>query len=174
MPDPSKTAADPSSIESDLKALATNSNNLNRLTDDLSNYVETIESTINVLNPGLKVSVVVARSSYEDGTWSHYVLLWYDKIEGKWGLAVEEYDQNEEDPDAPQSNRKTWAFKDAPRALRLQVVTSIHDLIKALVKESESMARATEMTVARAKEIASSVRKLQPPVLGKLSQLSGK
>ena len=175
MPDPSKTAVDPSTTASEFQALATNSNNLNRLTNELSNYVEAIESNINTLNPGLKVSVVVETSNYEEGAWRHYVLLWYDKIEGKWGLAVEEYDENQDDPEAHPVNQKTWAFKDAPRALRLQVVSSIPDLIKELVKESGNMARATEMTVARVKEIASSLRKTAaPPVLGNLSQLSGK
>src|SRR5579859_271865 len=105
-----KTAVAPSTLESDLRALATNSNNLNRLTDDLSNYVETIESTINTFNPGLKVSVVVERSCDESGTWSHYVRLGYDKIDGRWGLVIDEYDENEEDPEASWANQKMWAY----------------------------------------------------------------
>ena len=78
----------PSTIESDLKTLASNSSNLNRLTDELTGYIDQVESTVNALNPGLKVSVVVQTSSDENGIWSHVVRLWYDKIDGKcaWPL----------------------------------------------------------------------------------------
>jgi hypothetical protein len=167
--DQGKTVVDPSAIESDLKVLAASSNNLNRLTDQLTGYIELVESVLNALNLGLKASVVVERSSDEDGTWCHYVRLWYDKIDGKWGLAVDEYDENQEDPnpDASWINRKFWAFTDAPRALRLKVVPGIPDLIRALVKESERMAAATAATVARAKEIAASLSKSAPSVAGK-------
>jgi hypothetical protein len=168
MPRLGKSAVvDTSALESDLKVLAANSKNLNRLTDELSGYIAQVESTVNALNPGLKVSVIVERSSDEDGTWSHYVRLGYDKIDGRWGLSIDEYDENEEDPADSWVNRKTWAFNDAPRSLRLMVVPSIPDLIKALVKESESMSAETAATVSRAKEIAASLSKSGPTLAGK-------
>ena len=147
---------DPSAIESDLKVLATNSKNLNRLTDELTKHVEHIESAVNTLNLGLRVFVIADSGCDEEGRWSHYVRLCYEKIEGKWGLAIDEYDEDAADPDH-WPNYSHWAFKDAPRALRLKVVDKIPDLIKALVKESETMAAETTATVARAMEIASSV-----------------
>jgi hypothetical protein len=167
-----KRDVDPSAIESDLKVLANNSETLNRLTDELTKHVEQIESTINALNLGLRASVIAECASDEEGLWTHYVRLWYDKTDGKWGLAIDEFDQNEQDPDR-WFGHKSWVFKDAPRALRLKVVDKIPDLIKALVEESEKMAADTTLTVARAMEIASSLPKPAPNAIGTLSQLKG-
>ena len=59
----------------------------------------------------------------------------YDKNDGKWGFEIEELDEDQNDP-GHYRNYKSWVFKDAPRALRLEVVHHIPEPIKAMVKES--------------------------------------
>jgi len=156
-----KPEIDPSAIESDLKVLADKSKTLNQLTDELTRHVEQIESVVNALNLGLSARVIAEKMGNPGDTESHYVRLLYSKTDGKWGLAVDEFDEDEDDP-IWCGDYKIWAFKDAPRALRLKVVDKIPDLIKALVKESDKMADETAKTVARAVEIASGMSKKAP------------
>jgi hypothetical protein len=162
--DPRKV--DPSTIESDLKALTINSKTLNRLTDELAMHVERVESAVNSLNLGLTASVFAEQSSDGDGPWTHYVRLLYEKLGGKWGLVIDEFDEHDHDPDQWR-NHQTWAYGDAPRELRLMAADKIPDLLKALIKRSEEMAAKTAMTVGRAKEIATTLSKPAPDSRGK-------
>jgi hypothetical protein len=153
-----KPAVDSTAIATDLQVLANSSKILNHLTDELTKHVEHIESSVNALNLGLRAFVIAESASDEDGRRSHDVRLCYEKIDGKWGLAIDEYDEDAADP-VHCSNYSHWAFKDAPRALRLKVVPKIPDLIKALIKEAEKMTAETGETVSRALEIAISLSK---------------
>jgi hypothetical protein len=156
-----KAIFDPSATATDLKVLADKSKILNRLTDDLSKHVDQIESVINALNLGLSGWVWVEESSDDTGTWTHYIRLWYEKNEGRWGLSIDEFDEYAQEPDEYR-NRKSWVFKDAPRALRLKAVEKIPALIKVLCKEAEEMTAKTAATVTRAQEIASCLSKPTP------------
>jgi|SRR5579863_21136 len=131
---------DLSSVESDLKALTKASKTLNDLTDKLTEQVAQIESVVNTLNLGLRVSVAVHSYSGEDEPWlSSDLRLSYDKNYGKWGFEIEEFEIDANDPDHYR-NYRSWAFKDAPRLLRLEVVHKIPELMKAMVQESERAA----------------------------------
>jgi hypothetical protein len=152
---------DSSAIESNLKLLTNNSKILNQLTDELTKYVEQVESAINALNLGLTVSVIAEAMGDLTGVVTHYVRLGYYKQDGRWGLCIDEYDQHEQDPDNLRDYR-AWAFKDAPRVLRLKVVDKIPDLMKALAEESEKMTAGTAEAVARAIEITESLPKKAP------------
>jgi len=150
---------DLSTVESDLKALSIASKTLNNLTDQLTEQVAQIESGINTLNLGLRVSVLVSRETGDDEPWlSNNVRLLYAKNDGKWGFEIEEFEEDGNDPDHYPSY-KSWVFKDAPRGLRLQVIHKIPELIKELVKESETVAKQVTERLADAKAIASTVLK---------------
>jgi hypothetical protein len=154
-----KPQLDLSSLESDLKALTTNSKTLNSLTDQLTEQVAQVESVVNVLNLGLRVSIIVHSYSGDDEPWlSSDLRLSYDKNDGKWGFEIEEYDEDHNTD--RRHNYKSWKFKDAPRALRLEVVQRIPDLIKEMVKESEVAAKQVTEKLGDAKSIASSLQKL--------------
>ncbi len=164
--DVQKSSVDPSAIASDLQVLAKTSQILNRLTDDLTKQVDQVESVINALNLGLSGYVYVEESSDENGMWTHFIRLWYEKTEGKWGLSIDEFDEYAQDPDQYR-NRKSWVFRDAPRTLRLKAVEKIPALIKALIKGAQEMTEKTASTVTRAQEIASCFSKPAPTGLGK-------
>jgi hypothetical protein len=148
---------DLSTVESDLKALTTASKTLNNLTDQLTEQVAQIESVINALNLGLRVSVVVRSYMDENQPWiSNTLRLSYGKNDGKWGLEIEEFDDDERDPEHHR-DYTSWAFKDAPRSLRLEVVPKIPELIKEMVKEAEAAAAKVTQKLDDAKAIASSL-----------------
>lgn len=153
-----KAIFDLSAIESDLQVLADTSKNLNRLTDELTSYVELIESVVNDLNLGLAASVSVEEESDENGMCTHHVRLWYEKSDGRWGFSIHEFDDYVHDPDQTH-NLRSWVFKDASRMLRLKVVDRIPELIKALAKEAAEMTAKTASTVSRAQAIASTLAK---------------
>jgi len=166
MPDV-RTKPDLSTTESDLKALAAAANNLNNLTDKLTEQVTQIESVINTLNLGLKVSVIVSSYGEEEEPWaSHDVRLCYNKVDGKWGFEIEEFDTDEQYAAGRYLNYHSWAFRDAPRSLRLEVVHRIPELIKAMVKEAEQVTSRFAEKLEDAKSIASTVFKpaLDAPV----------
>jgi hypothetical protein len=131
---------DLSSVASDLKALTTASKTLNELTDKLTEQVAQIESVVNTLNLGLRVSVIVSSYGDDNEPWINYKKrLSYSKNDGKWGFEVEEFEDDDNDP-GRYRNHASWAFKDAPRSLRLEVVHKIPELIKAMVQECERVA----------------------------------
>jgi len=150
---------DPSSVATDLKTLSKNAKTLNKLTDDLTQQVGQIESVINALNLGLSSFVVIEESPDMTGVWSHYTRLWYVRDDkSKWGLTIDEFDEHNQDPENCR-NHKSWAFREAPRVLRLKAVGFIPDLLADLVKQSENMTTQTAATLAQAKDIAANLLK---------------
>jgi hypothetical protein len=159
MPNLGKGSSDPSSVAADLKALAANSKILNQLTDDLTKQVAQIESIINALNLGISEWVVVDESFDPMSEWTDNTRLLYDKNEdGKWGLAIEKYEEHIQNPDL-RRNYNAWAFRDAPRKLRLRAVAYIPALLGDLVKQSEELSKETAATLSLAKDIASNLYK---------------
>jgi hypothetical protein len=152
---------DLSTVESDLKALTSASKVLNSLTDQLTEQVAQIESVINTLNLGLRVSVDVHSYSSDDEPWaSENLRLSYDKIDGRWVFEVEQFDTDERDDPERIFNYHSWPFKDSPRSLRLEVVHKIPELLKEMVKQAEAAAAKVTEKLEDAKSIASSVQKL--------------
>jgi hypothetical protein len=154
-----KGSPDPSSVAADLKSLTANAKTLNKLTDELTKQVGQIETVINALNLGLTDWVVVDESSDLNGIWTYYTRLGYDKNDdGRWGLVISKYEEHDQDPDQVR-NYKAWAFKDAPRRLRLKSTGYIPALLKDLVKQAEDLTKETEATLSQAKDIASNLYK---------------
>jgi len=145
-------------LASDLKALADAAKNLNSFSDQLTQQVEQIESVINALNLGLRATVVVEADGDGDlaGLWTHYTRLLYDKVDGRWGLAIDEYDEDVRDEET-KHNYKIWAFCDSPRGSRLKVVDKIPELIKVLLKESQAMTLRVGQKLEEVNSIASNL-----------------
>jgi hypothetical protein len=150
-----RSAAVPA-LASDLKALTDASKNLNRSTDELTQQIEQIESTINALNLGLRASVIAEADDDESPLWTHYTRLLYDKNDGAWGLVIDEFYESVSD-EHTKHDYKGWRFSDAPRASRLKVIDKIPELLKVLVRESEAMAERVGEKLNDAKAIASSL-----------------
>src|SRR5579864_541814 len=89
---------------------------LNQVTDQLTKSIADLDAAIASLSLGVKCWVNIYEAS-DDPRWSEE--LGYEKITGKWGLAIRVI----ENPSGRIDNQ--WLFADAPRDLRVQAVDAI-------------------------------------------------
>lgn len=139
-----------------LTQLSTAAGALNSLSDELTKQVSEIEATLNAFNLGVRAEVV-AKTLDHGEYYSHWLRLAYGKESGKWGFIVEEL---EEDRRAPEDESyQSWAFRDAPREFRIEVVDKIPDLLEALVKKSNETTEVVAKKVKYVQELASILAK---------------
>jgi hypothetical protein len=144
----SSPANQPPAVPNNLWRLANAAQNVNELSDRLTEQVSEIESAINKLNLGVDARVDVEVSS-QDG-FDRITRLRYGKASGKWGFIIEEFvDQS------PEETYQEWAFKEAPRELRLKVVEWIPKLLDDLVNTSLKLASAINDKITLAKGLIS-------------------
>jgi hypothetical protein len=121
-------------IAGTLQSLANIAQKVNDLSDRLTDHVSEVESAINKFNLGV-YATVIAETTSEDGTYVRIIRLAYGKSTGRWGFVIEDFiDQD------PENSWQSWAFKEAPRELRLKVIERIPQLLDELVTKSSSLA----------------------------------
>lgn len=133
-------------ISAKLDALAKAAQNLNELSDRLTEYVSEIEGAVNKLNLGVRASVAVEVVA-EDTFVNRNVFFDYKKAAARWGFFVNQYLDSD-----PENTWESWAFKDAPRELRLKAVEKIPLLLDELETKSVKLASdiADKISLARA------------------------
>ncbi len=139
--------------QSKIQALANAAQNLNELSDRLTAHVAEIETTINKLNLGVSATVETESKTDPASLATYVVRLGYDKIAGKWGFIIEDFIAEDDE-----NTYRVWAFKDAPRDLRLKVVERIPRLLDALVTTSIKLASEISNKIALANQMASSFK----------------
>ena len=139
-----------------LQALANAAQNLNELSDRLNAQVAEIEGAINKLNLGVRASVEAEVVSIDESA-SRCVFFEYEKVAGKWGFVINQYIDVD-----PENTYEQWAFKDAPRDLRLKVVERIPLLLDELVTKSISLASDITDKITVAKGLISSFPQSSP------------
>lgn len=153
---PSETPAislvDVFKAQTKLQALTNAAQNLNELSDRLTAQVAEIETTINKLNLGVRAVVDVETSS-DDGLSTCVLRLGYGKVDGKWGFTIDQFLE----PD-PEDTYEKWAFKDAPRDLRLKVVERIPQLLDELTTTSIKLASVINEKITVTKQLAASFK----------------
>jgi hypothetical protein len=114
-----------------LQDLSSAAKNLNKSTDELVSLVDSLNKSFQAMNIGLYASAEVCKwCSSEDARYEKEILA-YQKLNGAWTIAIRTEVGDEEDP-IVEEKVTVWAFKDAPRDLRIRAVAKIPDLIKAL------------------------------------------
>jgi methyl-accepting chemotaxis protein len=111
-----------SKFQSSFQELATAAAELNQVSDQLTESVAELEAAITSLRLG--VSCWVDISEAWNDRWRHQ--LGYEKISGKWGLAVRIIDNSQDRID------NEWLFADSPRDLRVEAVDRIPKLLEGL------------------------------------------
>jgi hypothetical protein len=140
-----------------LQSLTNAAQNLNELTDRLTAQVGEIETTINKLNLGVSTTVEVESSSDPALLTTYVVRIGYGKVGGKWGFIIDDFiDEDSE------NTYQMWAFKDAPRDLRLKVVERIPRLLEALVTTSIKLASDINGKIDLTKELVSVLCQTSP------------
>lgn len=149
-------APEPAKIQQQLQQLASAAQTLNELSDQLTQYVNDIEASVNKLNLGVTANVKTEHWSDEDGLRSTIWRLSYEKMSKQWGFAVERLTEDiDQGPEA--GTYDSWAFKDAPREHRLQAVEKIPALLDALLQKSKEVASEISTRVNYAKSLAATL-----------------
>lgn len=130
----------------DLDALSRVVAKLNASSNVLSSVVSEIEVRLKSWNIGLRVRCKFTSGVViQEGATSHE--LGYDKINGKWGICIAEVGP------VGSGVRYEWRFCDAPRALRIDAVLALPELIHALVIEAAHCADDIERATCYAREL---------------------
>jgi hypothetical protein len=142
-------------VESSFRKLSTVASELNYVSDELGKCVSEMDTALKKLNLGIEVWVLIRGGQDEGGFWSEH--LGYQKISGKWGIALRTVlgaHGCEDDADV-----ETWLFNDAPRSLRLSAIAKIPALLEQLSTNGTKLADEINKNLADVKKVAAVVKK---------------
>jgi hypothetical protein len=154
MSDPTPHSEDVSSAFHELTSIASV---LNKVSDALGKAVSDIDEGLKKLNLGISVWVRIHYDPAGPDDPSYYVEeLGYAKIDGKWCTALRTITGSEitEEGDAI----STYAFNEAPRALRLKAIDKLPALLKALTNESSRVTKELKGKLASAQAVAAVIK----------------
>lgn len=132
---------------------------LNEISDALGKAVSDIDEGLKRLNLGISVWVRVDYSppDYPEDPYYRIEEIGYVKFDGKWGMALRTTIGIDMNPHDEEDTVNTYAFNEAPRALRLKAIDKIPALLKALTDESAKVTKELEAKLADAQAVAAAV-----------------
>lgn len=136
------------------RQLAAAATNLNTASDDLGKIVAQFDSVLQKLNLGIPSWVFVC-SDQSDGPNYNSYQVGYDKVGGKWGIALRRVWGNDYASEIEGSEE--WTFNEAPRWLRIDAIDKVLDLIEALAKKATETTTQLGNKLPRAKELATAL-----------------
>lgn len=145
-----------------LDELALAASTLNAISDELSRSVANLDNALRRLNLGVSTWVRLSRTEDSQGVFS-LKELGYAKIGGKWGLAVRTI-SGRGGQVTEQDEREEWLFNDAPRALRVQAIDMIPELLERLVRDARHTARSIQRKIRQAERFDLSVDPPKPTI----------
>jgi hypothetical protein len=110
--------------------LAASAKTLNTISDQMGETVSELDATFKRLNLG--IASWISFNSWSEGPDWACDEIGYAKVNGKWGLAIRSRNGNYQYDD--ENVTAEWIFNEAPRALRLEAVDRIPDLLEELVE----------------------------------------
>jgi hypothetical protein len=113
-------------IKRNLNTLKEASERLNTNSDELGKIVIEINEVLKTLNLG--ISVWYKQSEGQD--WCRSI--GYARVGGKWGISL----KYETFKDNVRLAEESWAFNEAPRYMRIEVISSIPDLIILMIQRT--------------------------------------
>ena len=145
-------------VENSFKQLAAAAQALNHASDDLGKVIRHLEGALKKLELEIPVWVQINGTSDETQYWA--TELGYIKLDGKWCIALREvsgYLQETSD-----ESEDTWAFSNAPRALRAEAVDKIPDLLEKMLQQTEEATQGLKTKTEQAAELTFMVSNLVP------------
>jgi hypothetical protein len=142
-------------VESSFRKLSTVASELNFVSDELGKCVSEMDAALKKLNLGIEVWVEISGGQDDMGFWSRE--LGYQKIGGKWGIALRTISGAygcEEDSDI-----EAWLFNDGPRYLRLASIEKIPELLQQLSAEGTKAAAEVSKRLTDVKKVAAAVKR---------------
>ncbi len=122
---------------------------LNLVSDELGRSVAELDGLLKGLNLGIASWVSVNRWGDDEGGYT-IDEIGYDKVSGKWGVALR---QRCGDTMDPEESVETWLFNDAPRSPRLEAVGKIPELLEKLSNEADETSKEVAKRLTAAKEV---------------------
>ncbi len=122
-------------VQDSYKQLNSAAAELNGASDELTEAISILDAALGRLNLGISAWVVISGGDDdESGEWWDR-RIGYSKIGKEWciGLSSRSGNYHWGDHDSVEE----WAFKDAPRWMRIEAIAKVPDLLEALVKQSQ-------------------------------------
>jgi hypothetical protein len=146
-------------LQASFQQLATASGTLNAASDNFSDAAQTLDEALNKLNPGVTAWIVITNFRQEHNPHEiRQERLGFAKINNKWGLGLCRVTM--EDDTGEEETTDQWLFNDAPRNLRLEAIQHVPELVEALAREAEQMAKRVSEGAEFAKKLAISISAL--------------
>jgi hypothetical protein len=158
-------------VHTSFQQLSTGADTLNTRSDQVGKIVSRIDSSFQKLNVGVSGWVRFKESSSEDGLQFWYNEVGYDKVSGKWGLAIRSV-AGDERMDV-YSSYEEWLFNDAPRALRIDAVDKIPELFEKLGNEVTALTAAVDKKLTLLEEFANAVEDVVTKRKRTISEMMG-
>lgn len=122
-------------LRSSYETLSSSARSLNNVSEELSKIGAAMDAAIKKLNLGVEAWATIASWSDEEMPWMSYEeQLGYAKLEGKWGLAIQSVECDQEADETTVTQQ--WLFADAPREKRILAIDRLPELIEALNKQA--------------------------------------
>jgi hypothetical protein len=144
-------------VSSSYSKLALVAKDLNAVSDELGQSVAQIDLSLKNLNLGITVWVKIRDWDYgESGDYEHWSEhLGYAKLSGKWGIGLKRVEGNHNHPE--HDSIEEWPFNEAPRALRLEAIEKIPELLEQLSAQATAAAKNIREKLADVKAVVGAV-----------------
>jgi hypothetical protein len=119
-------------VQSSLQKLSTAATALNEASDRFAKLIAEIDAVLKNMNIGIASWVIMGSRWCDENGNSGYDQVGYAKINGKWGIAIRSFQQD----DSGAEFDETWSFAESPRRLRLASIEYIPALLDELAKEA--------------------------------------
>lgn len=147
-------------VQTSLQQLSSGASELNALSDQIGKIVARFDAELQKRNLGVSAWVKFRDWTSEDQMQFSSDEVGYDKINGKWGLAIKTL-AGHEAMDA-YSTYQEWLFNDAPRALRLKAIDKLPEVFDQLAVEVANTTKTVDQQLKRLEELAQAIAPLPP------------
>jgi hypothetical protein len=142
-------------VQTSFQQLSAAAFTLNAKSDQVGKVVSRLDSSFQKLNIGVSGWIRFQSSITEDGIQYWFDEVGYDKINGKWGLAIRSISGDKRWDECSTSTE--WLFNDAPRALRIDAVDKIPELFEKLTDEVTATTASIDQKLKQLEDFASAV-----------------
>lgn len=144
-------------VQTSYQKLATAAATLNTASDQLGQVVLELDAAIKTLNLGVSSWFRFSHGESPDGLFYSYDEIGYDKVGGRWGIAIKSVSARADDPD-PGELVDVWQFNDAPRRLRIEAVGKIPELLENLIKDADATAKEINEQLKLSQELTAAIQ----------------
>jgi hypothetical protein len=138
--------------------LALCATSLNDASDGLGVHVSQFDVALQTLNLGISTWIAIPGGWEEpDGSYCDWEL-GYDKINRRWGIALRALHGMRREGEV--GSAEEWLFNDDPRAMRVQAVDKLPDLLRALCRKADDVTAEIEQKAMRAEQFVKGAQKL--------------